>query len=208
MADFYLTGYIGENSATVDRLGEFLTANPDAATVIVNSPGGSATEGAAMLAQLEAHGNVTVRVVGVAASAASLVAMGGNRIVMHPAAAMMIHDPACMVFGAAKDLRTEADNLDKLAGIYAAAYARATGNRVEHVRAWMDAETWLTAEEALALHFCDEIEASGARGKPVAAHDYTSFKAAPRQLVRLAIKNGWATVSPGDSKGKADETAS
>ena len=175
MSDFYLSGVIGDDGATPDDLARHLDANPGQTTIIVNSPGGSAFDGAAMLAHLQAHGNATCRVVGIAASAASLVVMGAKRIVMHPSAHLMIHNPAAAVFGPAEALRDEADILDKLAGTYAQAYASATGHPVARVAAWMDAETWLTAEEALALHFCDEIEGEGSRGKAVAAFDYGRF---------------------------------
>jgi ATP-dependent Clp protease, protease subunit len=196
MSGFSLSGFIGEDGATPDDLARYLDANSTEAIITVNSAGGSAFDGAAMLAHLHAHGNATCRVVGVAASAASLVVMGANRIIMHPSAHIMIHNPATVVFGDAEALTHEADVMDKLARTYARAYASATGHPVERVSAWMDAETWLTADEALALHFCDEIEGEGTRGKAVAAFDYGRFRAAPQALVRLANKNGWASGLP------------
>lgn len=206
MSGFYLSGFIGDEGSTPDDLARHLDANPGETIVTVNSAGGSAFDGAAMLAHLQAHGNATCRIVGIAASAASLVVMGAKRIIMHPTAHLMIHNPAAVVFGHAEALRDEADVLDKLAGTYAQAYASATGNPVARIAAWMDAETWLTADEALALHFCDEIEGEGTRGKAVAAFDYGRFRAAPPALVRLAKKHGWASGLPAKmEKGSDDE---
>jgi len=191
-----LFGYVGEGGNTVAEVARFLQDNPQAVTVMVNSPGGVATDGAAICALFERHGAVTVYVAGLAASAASLMIMGAREIVMHRAAHLMIHDPSAMVFGRSHELREAADTLDKLAGTYADIYARASGNAVEHVAQWMDDETWLTAQEAEVLNFCDSVDEEAGRSKPVAAFDYTRFKAAPPELVRMATDNGWATASP------------
>nr|WP_272929444.1 ATP-dependent Clp protease proteolytic subunit [Rhodovulum sulfidophilum] len=96
-------------------------------------------------------------------------------------------------WGTADDLRREAGMLDKISETYAQAYARATGHPVERIRAWMAAETWMTADEALALNFCDGLfgDDDAPQSEPVAAFDYTRFKAPPPELVRLAVRNGW-----------------
>ncbi len=124
---------------------------------------------------------------------------------MHPTAHLMIHNPSAFAMGEASELRDQADILDKLTDTYARAYASATGNSVARVRSWMDAETWMTAEEALALHFCDEVlEPEGRQPVACAAFDYTKFRAAPDGLVRMAHENGWAAVPPKKrKKGKS-----
>jgi len=190
-----ITGLIGEDNATTAFVGAFLDQNPGPVLVNINSPGGLATEGAAIMAALQRHGQVTVQVDGLAASAASLAMIGGRRIILHPAALVMIHEPSALVFGPADAMRQTADALDKISGVYADAYARATGNPVARVAGWMKVETWMTAEEAVALNFGDEI---GGDTAPVmvARFDYTRFMAAPAQLVRAAHLNGWATASP------------
>lgn len=76
------------------------------------------------------------------------------------------------------------------------AYANATGNDLNLILGWMKAETWLSAEEARELNFCDVIEDAETASSPVAAFDFTKFKSAPPELVRLAIKSGWAAASP------------
>ena len=132
------------------------------------------------------------------------MAMGGNKIIMHPAAVMMIHEPSALAVGPAGVMRQTADTLDKMSGVYATAYARATGNPVARVLEWMRSETWMTADEAVALNFADEIEGN-TNPTMVAAFDYSRFTSAPANLVKLASQHGWATVSPDTgTKEKAD----
>ncbi|ARC87896.1 head maturation protease, ClpP-related [Rhodovulum sp. MB263] len=191
----HIYGPIGEGENTPPRIGAFLDDNAGVPVVIaVNSYGGIASDGAAILAQLDRHGQVRVEVLGVAASAASLLVMGAAEIAMHRAAHLMIHEPSNLAWGTADDLRREAGMLDKISETYAQAYARATGHPVERIRAWMAAETWMTADEALALNFCDGLfgDDDALQSEPVAAFDYTRFKAPPPELVRLAVRNGWA----------------
>lgn len=186
----YIDGVIGEGENTPGVIARQLEANSGPVLVYVNSPGGLAHDGVSIMAALQRHGAVTCEVTGLAASAASLLIMGAQNIRMNAAAHLMIHNPANLVFGDAADLRAEADVLDKLAGTYAQAYSQATGHPAERIRAWMDAETWLTAEEAQALNFCDEVV--GQDPQPVAAFNYARFKSAPPELVMLAEKNGWS----------------
>lgn len=186
----FISGMIGEGEAKATNLAAFLRANPGHAEVVINSVGGHAFEGAAMLAEIGRHGNVTVRIEGVAASAASLAAMGGREIVIDRDATFMLHDPSGFTFGPADDHRKTAKTLDKLSETYAAAYARNSGNSLALVRDWMRAETWLDAEEAVALNFADRIE-GGQRMVAVAQFDFTRFRNPPAHLVRMAVANGW-----------------
>ncbi|WP_240200146.1 head maturation protease, ClpP-related [Paracoccus methylovorus] len=184
---------LGEGENTATALGAFLEQHAgEPVRVTVNSFGGHAAEGAAMMALIGQHGTVRAEVLGIAASAASLLLMEAAHIAMHSAALLMIHNPAALAFGTADELRGEATTLDKIADTYAAAYSRCTGHPLSRIRAWMDAESWMNAEEALALNFCDEITGEGERAKAVAAFDYTRFKSAPAQLLRRAARNGWA----------------
>ena len=163
-----VSGFIGEPPATADDLARFLAAaGGQPVEVVVNSPGGDAYEGSAMLAEMQRYpGRVTVLIEGIAASAASLVAMGGDEILIDAAAVLMIHNPATLTIGTAADLRASADTLDKLAGIYAAAYAARSGNRTVDVLGWMHSETWMTAEEAVALGFADRVIGQPEIAKP------------------------------------------
>lgn len=186
---------------------EFLAANAGKVEVLVNSPGGDATEGAAICAALESRAaDVTARIEGIAASAASLAVMGAGRIVMHPAALMMIHEPHAWTQGTGDDMRKTAADLDKFSKVYAEAYARATGHPVDRIAAWMKAETWLTAEEALELNFCDAIE-GGAAAEPLARFDYSRFRAVPPELLRAARANGWVPAAPDAGKMEKPDAA-
>ena len=193
---FHLSGDLGANGVTSAALAEFLRAHPGDVVLEINSPGGDAMEGAAMMSEIERHGRVTARVSGIAASAATLPMVAARLVIAHPAAVLMIHEPAVMDGGTADELRQSASVLDKLSSIYAAAYSRHTGHPVDRIAAWMRDETWLSAAEAVELRFADEIETGAATAAPVARCDYAKFRAAPTALVRLAKENGWATVSP------------
>lgn len=198
---FDLCGDIGQGDSTSQALALFLAHNPGPVRLIVNSGGGDALEGAALMAEVERHGTVTVYVQGIAASAATLPVVAAQEVIMHPSAVLMIHEPATLGGGTADELRTVAETLDKLAGTYAAAYAKHTGHPVSRVAAWMKAETWLTAQEAVELRFADRIEALPGP-KPVAAVDFKKFRHAPADLVRLAMESGWAAVPPDDVREK------
>jgi ATP-dependent Clp protease protease subunit len=126
--------------------------------VYVNSPGGDIFEGKAIKAQLDRFpGEVVVHVDGIAASAATFIAMAGDRILTAPAATWMIHEVWAGAVGRASDMRAMADVLDMENGTFAETYAKRTGQSVEDVRAWMAAETWMTAADAKARGFTDEI---------------------------------------------------
>lgn len=197
---FELRGDIKPGMAT--KLAGFLADNPGDVLVVINSGGGSATDGAEMMAEIERHGRVMVLVQGVAASAATLPMVAAREVVIHSAAVVMIHEPSAWGGGTAAQLRETAETLDKMSMTYAEAYARHTGHPVERIAAWMKAETWLNAGEAVALHFCDRIEGAAAESITAAASDYTKFQQAPSELVDLARANGWAMSSPDQKYGE------
>src|SRR5690606_6142572 len=101
---------------------------------------------------------VTVYVDGLAASAASLVAMAGDRIIMPRNAMMMIHNPWTFVAGDANTLLQVAAELEKVREAMIPVYQAKTGLTRDEVSRLLDAETWMTAEEAVELGFADEIE--------------------------------------------------
>jgi ATP-dependent Clp endopeptidase proteolytic subunit ClpP len=128
-------------------------------TLSINSPGGSVFDALAMYNALRATGaQITVRVMGIAASAASLLAMVGDKRVMPENTFMMVHNPLAGMFGNAVDLRDMADVLDKVGASLVATYVARTGRSEADVKALLDAETYLSAEEAVAQGFADEVE--------------------------------------------------
>lgn len=125
----------------------------------INSPGGSVVEGTAIYNALRRHkGGVTVHIDALAASMASVIAMSGSPVYIADNALLMIHNPWTVSMGESKDLRKEADLLDKLKSTLVNAYTRKTGMDQAQVAEMMDAETWLDAVEAVALGFADAIE--------------------------------------------------
>ncbi len=154
----------------------------------INSLGGDAFEGIAIHNLLRAHGaEITVEIVGVAASAASIIAMAGHKVVMGPGSMLMVHDPWTMAAGGADDLRATADVLDSLRDGLVTIYQNKTGKKPAELRALLKAETWMTAEEAKAAGFADEVS-----GKPVKARAegetvFLNSVGFPRAKVPLAM---------------------
>lgn len=128
-------------------------------TVYINSPGGDVFAGAELYTALREHtqGKVTVKVTGIAASAASLVAMAGDEVLMSPVAYMMIHNPWSMATGNSTDHRKEADVLDEITEGLLAAYTAKTGRSRDEIAAMLDAETYMSAQKCVDLGFADGI---------------------------------------------------
>lgn len=126
----------------------------------INSPGGDAFEGIAIGNVLKSTGKpIDVFIDGIAASAASIVAMCGTTITMAHNAMQMVHNAWCICAGEASDLRKMADTLEKISGSIAQTYVDRTGKSLEEITALMDAETWLSAEDCLANGFATAIAA-------------------------------------------------
>lgn len=132
-------------------------------TLRINSPGGSVFEAVAIRSQLaDRQGSVNVRVDGVAASAASYIATIGERVEMSEGSMLMIHDPWSVVIGNSAEMRREAELLDKIGGSLSMAYVNKSGKSLEDITEAMAAETWFTAEEAVAFGLADATAESRA----------------------------------------------
>lgn len=129
-------------------------------TVRVNSPGGEVHGGIAIMNALRAlPGTVTVVVEGLAASAASFIAVGGaDRLVLRPEASLMIHDAWTGVDGNAADLTKAVEELDRISSTMAQIYSTKAGGTPEQWREAMRAETWFTASEAVDAGLADAVE--------------------------------------------------
>jgi ATP-dependent protease ClpP protease subunit len=133
-------------------------ANGEDLEVIINSPGGDVFSGSEIYTLLKDYsGNVVVKIVGVAASAASIVAMAGKKVMMSPTAEMMIHNTTSITRGDYKIMEHEAQVLRDYNGTIANAYMIKSGMSKEELLAMMDEETWLTPEKALEYKLIDEI---------------------------------------------------
>lgn len=127
-------------------------------TVQLNSGGGDYFDGAAIYNLLRAYGQtVRVEILGVAGSAASIIAMAGDKIAMARSASMMIHKTWAIAAGSDDDLRALADLLQKLDATSAEVYAARTGQKVTRIREMVAAETWMNADEAVGWGFADVI---------------------------------------------------
>ena len=125
----------------------------------INSPGGSVFAARAMEQALRDHkARIVVHIDGVAASAATFIAMAGDEIVMNKGAMFMIHKAWTWTAGNADDLEKEAALLTKIDGTMAQTYADRTGKDVETITGWMSDETWFTSDEAVEYGFADRIE--------------------------------------------------
>lgn len=148
----------------------------------INSPGGDVFDGIAIFNDLLAHpANVVVRVNGLAASAASLIAMAGDEIQIAETAFFMIHNAWSIAIGDARELTARAKLLKTIDGKLADTYANRTGQDVAEIRQQMDAETWLTAEDAVDQGFADKLVTNDA-AEAHASFDLAPFKNVPRGL--------------------------
>ena len=135
-----------------------LNAGSGDITVWINSPGGDCVAAAQIYNMLTQYkGNVTVKIDGIAASAASVIAMAGNMVLMSPVSMMMIHNPATVAFGDHAEMQKAIDMLAEVKESIINAYVIKTGLSRSKLSHLMDAETWMDANKAVELGFADDI---------------------------------------------------
>ena len=184
-----------------------LGALPEGAPIDLrlNSPGGSVFDAVAIYNALTRHaGSVTVYIDGIAASAASYVAMAGDEIVMPENAFLMIHDPSGIAMGTAADMRDMAGALDKLAASMTRGYAAKAGKPEAEIAALMAAETWFDAKDALELGLATRM------AEPVriaASFDIGRFRNAPPELVEAVAEQEDGPAEPEGSAIAGDAAA-
>lgn len=169
MTDVLIHGDIGFEVRSADIIQQLAGVDGDV-VVRVNSGGGDVYEGLAIMNALRAHsGEVLVIVEGLAASAASFIAVGGGtRVVCRPHAELMIHEAWAMADGNADDMTKAAGDLDRVSANLASIYAARAGGDPGLWRQRMRAETWFSADEALAAGLVDAVEDARAPVKPAA----------------------------------------
>ncbi len=147
----------------------------------INSPGGDVFESVAMATAIAAHdGDVIAHIDGVAASAATRVALAAKEVRIAESGLMMIHNSWTIAWGNSEEIRKTADLLDKVDTGIVADYTRKTGASEQQVRDWMAAETWFTAQEALDNKFVDAIDAT-TQGAANKAWDLSAYQNAPKR---------------------------
>lgn len=169
----------------LDALGDIKTLN-----IMINSGGGDVFAAQAIHSMLRRHpANKVVYIDGLAASAATLVAMAGDTIYIPKNAMMMVHNPMTFAYGNAEELTKMVETLNQVRESMVATYVEKTGLEREKVIEYLDAETWMTAEEAVEYGFADELEeekqiAASLSGKILALNgqefDLTRFKNPPK----------------------------
>lgn len=160
-ATLLLYGEVGYDVTALGVTQALAAAGPvNSLDIRISSIGGSVIEGWAIFNALARHpaAKKTVTVEGMAASMASIIAMVGNPIIMPENSYMMIHNPSGIVAGGPDDMRTMADLLDHMRGVAAQTYSDRSGQAVPVVTAMMDAETFMDAQQAVALGFADQVE--------------------------------------------------
>lgn len=127
-------------------------------TVWLNSPGGDCVAAAQIYNMLKEYpGNITIKIDGIAASAASLIAMAGDEVLMSPVSMMMIHNPMTAAIGNADEMQKAAAMLDEVKDSIINAYELKTGLTRAKLSHLMDDETWMNAAKAVELGFVDGI---------------------------------------------------
>ena len=159
----FLNGTIAEESWFDDEVTpalfrQELEAGSGPVTVWINSPGGDCVAAAQIYNMLmDYKGDVTVKIDGIAASAASVIAMAGTEVLMSPVSMLMIHNPATVAFGDAAEMQKAIAMLSEVKESIMNAYEIRTGMSRTKLSHLMDAETWMDAHKAVELGFADGI---------------------------------------------------
>ena len=160
-----LSGTIAEDSwfdddVTPQIFKDELNAGSGDITVWINSPGGDCVAAAQIYNMLSNYkGKVTVKIDGIAASAASVIAMAGDTVLVSPVSMLMIHNPATMAWGDHAEMQKAMDMLSEVKESIINAYVLKTGLSRPKLSHLMDAETWMDANKAVELGFADDIMA-------------------------------------------------
>lgn len=175
IADVYLFNDIGTFGITaqsfIDEIKEYENKELN---IHINSLGGEVFEGMAIYSIIQRRkAKTTVYIEGIAASIASVIALAGDEIIMSENSLLMIHNAWGGTQGDAKDMRKQADVLDKITNEIAEVYVKKTRMPYSQIEEMMNEETWLTAEEAVALGFVDSISEPI---KVAAKYDVSRFK--------------------------------
>lgn len=156
-AEIFIYGEIGWDVGADSFARDLAALDVDDLHVHINSPGGLAWDGVAIMNALRRHkAKITATVDGIAASAASIITMGADHIVMNRGSELMIHDAWGFTFGNATEMEKAAEVLHKLSDSLADIYAARAGGGSEKWRAAMRRETWYSAEEAVEAGLADE----------------------------------------------------
>lgn len=151
--------------------------------VRINSPGGDVFEGQAIATAIRQHqGRTIAHIDGLAASAATFISAAAGEVEISDGAFYMIHNGWTLAMGDKQAMLDTADLLAKVDASIVAAYTAKTGGDAQQIQAWMDAETWFSAQEAVDNGFADRMAATGDAAKNAKAWNLSAFEHAPKAL--------------------------
>ena len=175
-----LSGTIAEESwfdddVTAEQFKGELFAGSGEVVVWLNSPGGDCIAASRIYSMLMDYaGHVTVKIDGIAASAASVIAMAGTRVLMAPTALMMIHNPMTIAYGNHQDMQKAIGMLDEVKESIINAYELKTGLGRARISHLMDSETWMNAKKAIELGFADALLEDAKKASNEAAYSFSA----------------------------------
>lgn len=186
-ASIYLYDVIGGDwfggIKAADAVRELAALQVDTIHLRINSPGGDVFEARAIVTALRQHSaKVIAHIDGLAASAASFIALAADEVEIAPGAFVMIHNGWTLAMGDKAAMAKAGDLLTKFDEGLIAEYAQETGNEPEQVRAWMEAETWFEAEEAIQHGFADRLMETGPSARNT--WNLTAYSNTPASLAR------------------------
>ncbi len=173
--------FFGESVSAADFVAQVTALDVDEIDLHINSPGGEVYDAIAIANTIKQHkAKVIVTVDGIAASAASFVAIAGDELIMAPNSELMLHDAWGVSVGNAEDLRSLAARLDSISDNMASMYAAKAGGDLADWREVMQAETWYSAQEAVTAGLADRVLPNKESTKPAAKFDLGIFAHAGR----------------------------
>ena len=179
-----------DDDVTPQMFKDELFAGEGDITVWINSPGGDCIAASQIYSMLmDYKGNVTVKIDGIAASAASVIAMAGTTVLMAPTALLMIHNPATMAFGDHNEMQKAIEMLSEVKESIINAYELKTGLSRAKLDHLMEDETWMNAKKAIELHFADGmLEDEKKMSADVGAYQFSSKQAENALLNKITEK--------------------
>lgn len=203
-ATITMMGEVGWDFGPADVSAALKQANGQPVDVEIFSYGGDAFAGLAIYQQLRNYAaDVTTRVLGIAASAASVILMGGSRRIVPANGAVMVHPCWTLAVGGADEMRKTASVLEKINDAYLSTYAEATGRPAEEIRPYLTEESWLFGEEAFGLNLATEVGEDAQAQTVMASLSPDRFRAMPERLQRLVAEAPAADAEPEPSDPEA-----
>ena len=198
-----LNGTIAEESwfdddITPRMFKEELLSGSGPVTIWINSPGGDCIAASQIYSMLmDYKGEITVKIDGIAASAASVIAMAGTKVIMAPTALLMIHNPSTTAMGDHRDMQKAIELLDQVKESIINAYEIKTGMSRTTLSHLMDAETWMNANKAIELKFADEILEDDKKKSSDVSFAFSAHEFATNLLNKIASKESAEPIKTG-----------